>query len=374
MHENQTTQIAVVDRSLASYTREFYDGLVSALTGNGGSGNIVVAKILSDWLNPWDESDLAPRIGKLVHTPPLVFSWPRGTVWPGTNLWRTLSALDPQLLVVREYSPYSFLALLWGKIHKRKTAISTDVGEDYKMGSRRLDPLQKLMHSFANQLADGIIACTADAERLATKIGRPCILAPHAIDTLLYTPGDLQRSPRGRIRILQVSGFYPWKGIDLILEAFTISLRRNPQLELRIIGGGDPSPYRALIRQLGISDRVSIQGFQGTGQLIEEYRQADIFTLSSRTDTLGVVAHEAAACGLPLIISSRAGASEIFVGPGINGFVEDPEQPELFAARIEELARHGGLRETMGTASRQMALKWCVKKTAQRTADWLSQL
>jgi glycosyltransferase involved in cell wall biosynthesis len=279
-------------------------------------------------------------------------------------------------MIVREYNPYTIFAFIWAKLHRHKVVISTDVGPGFRYGSRSLTITQIIVQGLVNRAADGMIACTSAAERRAKSIHLPSVLAPHAVDSDIYKPTqkETEKSKSDRIRVIQVSGFFHWKGVDLLLNAFSSALFQDDRLELRIVGSGDFAPYLQMARRLGINDRVSFSGFVDVDELVKEYCAADIFILTSRTDTLGVVAHEAACCGLPMLVSSHAGASEIFLEEGVNGFSINPLDSEMISDRILQLARDPKLRAKMGKASRKIGEKWCVKKNADRTSAWLKSL
>jgi glycosyltransferase involved in cell wall biosynthesis len=373
--EQEQFQILVVDRRLASYSRNFYDCLIETYS-SPPQGAIIVASSSSIPLNPWKSSELVPRVAQLIQTLPARFFWPRGTVWPTRALWKMLNSLTFTALIIREYNPYAILAFLWAKFHRHKVVISTDVGPGFRYGSQRLTITQKIVQGLANRAADGMIACTRDAERRAESIHLPSILAPHAVDSDIYKPSQnaTEKSKSDRIRVIQVSGFFHWKGVDLLLNAFSLALFQDDRLELHVVGSGDSAPYLQMARQLGINDRVFFSGFVDVDELVKEYCGSDIFILTSRTDTLGVVAHEAACCGLPLLISSHAGASEVFLEEGVNGFSINPLDSEMISDRIIQLARDPKLRAKMGQASRKIGEKWCVKKNADRTSAWLKLL
>ena len=373
--EQEQFQIVVVDRRLASYSRNFYDCLIETYS-SPPQGAIIVSSASAIWLNPWKSSELVPKVARLIHSQPAKYTWPRGTVWPTRALWRKLNSLSFTFLIIREYNPFTVLAFLWAKLHRHKVVISTDVGPGFRYGSQSLTITQKIVQGLANRASDGMIACTRAAERRAESIHQASILAPHAVDSDIYKPTQkaTERSKSDRIRVIQVSGFFHWKGVDLLLNAFSSALFQDDRLELCIVGSGDFSPYLQMARQLGSNDRVSFSGFVDVDELVKEYCAADIFILTSRTDTLGVVAHEAACCGLPMLVSSHAGASEIFLEEGVNGFSINPLDSEMISDRILQLARDPKLRAKMGKASRKIGEKWCVKKNADRTSAWLKSL
>ena len=99
-----------------------------------------------------------------------------------------------------------------------------------------------------------------------------------------------------------------------------------------------------------------------TGGLVEEelaqrYVDADVFALLSRHETWGVVVNEAAASGLPLVLSDRVGAAYDLLQNGENGFLVPADDVEAAAAALRKL-RDPELRRRMGARSRELVADW----------------
>jgi glycosyltransferase involved in cell wall biosynthesis len=165
------------------------------------------------------------------------------------------------------------------------------------------------------------------------------------------------------------------KGYDLLFKSLaSLPGSECPPWVLTCYGSGSTQSFQELADSLGIGKRVSFSTFLGVNELIQAYQAADLFVLATRSDTYGIVVHEAAACGLPLIVSRYAGASEVLVEEGVNGYVIDPDNTQEFAAKILRLLKDPQLRRSYGARSRQLAEHWDVKRNAERTYDWLTQL
>jgi glycosyltransferase involved in cell wall biosynthesis len=121
--------------------------------------------------------------------------------------------------------------------------------------------------------------------------------------------------------------------------------------KIRIVGPGDDQWARAKAAEHGVSDLTEWLGFLTKQQLIQALASADVFVLPTREDTYAVVVHEAACLSLPLIISQHAGAAEVLVNEGVNGYVIDPEDTANFAGRMKQLM-DSDLRKVMATESR----------------------
>ena len=83
--------------------------------------------------------------------------------------------------------------------------------------------------------------------------------------------------------------------------------------------------------------------------LAREYREADLFALTSIEEGLAFVVMEAMAAGLPVVVTDRVGADQ--VEDGVNGFVIESRNPSALAQRIGELIQDADLRERLGAAA-----------------------
>lgn len=157
--------------------------------------------------------------------------------------------------------------------------------------------------------ADRMIAVSAAAAaEIERKVGvRPSVL-PNGTDGSAFRPAPVPR-PRPPCPVfLAVAGLNPQKGIDHLLGAFARVLAVRPTARLRIAGGGpDEGVLRALARTLGVADQVEWLGRVARERVPELFREADVFVLSSRHESLGMVVIEALASGLPVVATDCGG-------------------------------------------------------------------
>jgi glycosyltransferase involved in cell wall biosynthesis len=111
-----------------------------------------------------------------------------------------------------------------------------------------------------------------------------------------------------------------------------------------------------LARELGV--RLHLLGNLGEEALARAYVAADVFALLSLHETWGVVVNEAAASGLPLLLSDRVGAARDLLQDGESGFLVDTEDLSGTAVALERLAADAALRKAMGARSRQLVRGW----------------
>ena len=92
-------------------------------------------------------------------------------------------------------------------------------------------------------------------------------------------------------------------------------------------------------------------------RVIEAYAAADVFALLSRHEPWGVVVNEAAACGLPLVLSDRVGAAPDLLREGENGFLVPADDVAAAARALGKLA-DPETRRRMGERSAEIARDW----------------
>lgn len=359
--------IVLIIRELVPYWEEAIDALaiawerkgkVTVISGGGGS----------DELHPWDSPQGNMTRATLITIPPRNSSLLK-TVWPSSKMWKVLSELDPQIVIIHEYSPFVLLSgLVWAKSSNRPCVLTSDVGPVQR---RLLSISQRLVHEIVNTAVDAVLARTQDAFNQSLISQKTGLLSPHAIDTRFYrrkaTP------PRIPKRLVQVGSLIPRKGVDLLLRAFALAKRKREDIELVLIGAGDHEGARRLATELAVSDSVQIFGFLNPDDLVEQYRRSDAFVLASRFDSYGVVVHEAAAAGLPLVVSKFAGASATLVEAGRNGYQIDPHDEAEFSSALLNVL-DPDLNERFSSESRKISEQFDLVTVATQTATWLSQL
>lgn len=137
---------------------------------------------------------------------------------------------------------------------------------------------------------------------------------------------------------LYVGRFAQTKGIDILLQAF--ELYRNQyrgDWTLTCIGNG---PMANLLEsaQQKYPEAITLKAFSSQAALVDQARNAGAFVLPSREDPWGVVVHEFATAGLPLILSEFVGARPQFLIDGLNGFTFHQNSPEQLALQMHKIA------------------------------------
>lgn len=134
-----------------------------------------------------------------------------------------------------------------------------------------------------------------------------------------------KKKKSGILNLLSVGRLEKQKGFDLLLNAFAELLKTRQDVLLRIAGEGSQMPMlQNLTYKLGIQNKVSYIGLVSNKRLINEYRNADIFVLSSRAEGHSIAMLEACMVGLP-VIATDVGDNRLLVRTGWNGILVQSE-------------------------------------------------
>jgi glycosyltransferase involved in cell wall biosynthesis len=159
--------------------------------------------------------------------------------------------------------------------------------------------------------------------------------------------------------LVAVGNLYPVKGHAVLLRALGGLLRSgeiaNVPWRLAIAGRGEEEEgLRALAREEGIADRVTLLGFRR--DVPDILAAADIFVMPSLSEGLPLALVEAMAAGLPVVVSDVGGVPEVAVA-GREAILVPPGEPALLAEGLARLLRDPSARVTMGRAARERALR-----------------
>ena len=155
--------------------------------------------------------------------------------------------------------------------------------------------------------------------------------------------------------VLSVARLVREKGLDTLVRA--VAAAGDSRLLLVAAGEGPQrGPLTALAQSSGV--RLVLTGDVEWERIVELYASADVFALLSEREPWAVVVNEAAACGLPLVLSDRVGAAHDLLRDGENGRLVHAGDVEGAARALRGLAAEPELRRTQGARSRELAADW----------------
>ncbi|KQT41977.1 glycosyl transferase [Aureimonas sp. Leaf454] len=210
-----------------------------------------------------------------------------------------------------------------------------------------------------------LVTCTAanaaHLKGLAPDPGRVALVY-HGLDFSRFPPPAARRAsardgsdPEDGVRILTVGRLVDKKGYHGLIEALGL-LPKSLSFTLDIVGGGPlKAELKTLAARLGLSDRVRFLGSMAQAEILNLYREADLFALNCRIsddgdrDGLPNVLMEAQSQGL-LCLSTRVSAVPELLVDGKTGLIVEPDDPAALAAALARAIGDPGLRARLGAA------------------------
>ena len=204
--------------------------------------------------------------------------------------------------------------------------------------------------------SDAILAnAPAERDQLVEYYGAPperVEIVPPGVDHAFFSPGPA-RGARAALGLgdhpvlLFVGRIQPLKGVDVAIGA--LAQLGRPDAVLLVVGGasgaegdGEVARVHALVDELGLAGRVQFVPPQPHHLLSSYYRAADVVLVPSRSESFGLVALEAAACGTP-VVAAAVGGLRTLVQDGETGFLVDSRDPAAYAERVRRILDDGEL-------------------------------
>ena len=222
------------------------------------------------------------------------------------------------------------------------------------------------------------VSCTEEERQFVSLYGPPPgsleIVAP-GVEHAFFAPGDKKGARKAlglsdHPVLLFVGRIQPLKGVDVAVEALAALDRKDAHL--LIVGGasgaeGDAyfAAVQALITQHRLNDRVHFIAPQPHHLLSTYYRAADVVLVPSRSESFGLVALEAAACGTPVVANAVGGLLTV-VEHGRTGFLVANRKPEIFAEHIAQILDNAHMTTAMSAAAAENATRYTWSFAAAR--------
>jgi glycosyltransferase involved in cell wall biosynthesis len=155
--------------------------------------------------------------------------------------------------------------------------------------------------------------------------------------------------------VLSVARLAPEKRLDVLVQA--LAAAGDSRLLLVVAGeGAERETLEELAAEAGV--RARLVGDVEWERIVELYVSADVFALVSEREPWAVVVNEAAACGLPLLLSERVGAAHDLLRDGENGVLVAAGDVVGTSEALRSLAADPDRRRAMGVRSREVARDW----------------
>lgn len=211
---------------------------------------------------------------------------------------------------------------------------------------------------------------SADRERIE--------IVPPGVDHEVFLAGtsDQRAADRaalgldGRPALLFAGRIQPLKGADLAVR--TLAELDDPRAVLLVVGGpsgvdgtAELERIHELVYELGVVEQVRFVPPQPHERLAAFYRAVDVCLVPSRSESFGLVALEAAACGTPVVAASVGGLCSL-VDDGLTGFLVEGRAPQDFAGPASLLLDDPDLAAAMGLSAEARSRRYAWSITAAR--------
>lgn len=250
------------------------------------------------------------------------------------------------------------------------------------------DPERLLTEEEVIARSDCVIASTPFEfddllEHYSASPERLCV-SPPGVDHDIFAPGPREeardRLGLGDERIILYAGrVQQHKGTSLAVQALGLLPDEfrdgtGPAV-LHVVGAasgldGDAEMGRCrdIATATGITDRVRFFEPVRHPVLADHYRAADVVVVPSRSESFGLVAAEAQACGIPVVASNTGGLPYV-VNASESGLLVEGHDPAAYAAAIRAILEHRGFAERLGTGALAFAERFSWDATATRMLE-----
>jgi glycosyltransferase involved in cell wall biosynthesis len=224
-------------------------------------------------------------------------------------------------------------------------------------------------------LADHII-CFTDIEKInLTELGidKGKISVIHnGIDTSHFYP-DPSLKKEVPPQILWIGRFVPGKGIEYLIDAFSLVQEKQRDVQLVLVGDGPRKNYiKDMITKKGLTSKVRIIDFIENIRLFELYNRSKIFVLPSLMEGVPRTLLEAMACGIPVIVTKLPHLERIIHG---SGYTIPPKDPVSLAEKINLILDNDGLASELGSNGiKVIERNYSWQDTQQKTLDVYQKL
>jgi glycosyltransferase involved in cell wall biosynthesis len=251
------------------------------------------------------------------------------------------------LRALHRSSYYALLCFLERRVYRRKSlrlaAVSTHTA--------------KQMAQYFGRKDLKITPCGVDLSHFSSSARRT--LRTKARNELQYSPED--------IVVLLIGNDLRNKGLLVLLEA--LNRLRDLPWKLCVVGSDATAEFQSVINSMNFEKRVHF--YPETSDILSFYAAADIYAAPSQEDSFNLPVLEAMACGLPVIVSVKAGVSE-FLTDGEDGILlAEPEDSELLAKILSGLLQSNELREKLGLNGEKKAQTFTWDRHAALVEDML---
>ena len=393
--------VAVFSRNLAAgLKKRGHKVLVLAPSTNGEFGvekdeenGVTVVRLSStkmhlypDQINkvPEKKDVLGVKIPRLVYKNGLNVSYT-----PYSEIKKVLDEFQPDIIHNQTPGPIALAVFRYAK-KRNIPLVATDhaypdnLTQQVKLPDLVKSPINKAMNAYfisflkrseyATMPTEQAVADLIPKNRKHFKV--PVEAISNGIDLSRFAKGRANKDiyerydiPKGKPIVLYVGRVDPEKSLDILVDAFTEVHEKIPEAQLVIVGDGTARPMlEKIAKESGTAENVHFLGRIVGDDLPQIYRTGTVFAITSKTETQSIVLLEAMATGLPCV-AVRAGAIPELVKTSRNGYLCEPDDPDIVAKCIVNILAKDERRERMSAESLKIVRKHDISHTLTRMEE-----
>ena len=242
------------------------------------------------------------------------------------------------------------------------------------------------------ECSDAVLAsCTVEADQIESLYGGDpgrIRIVPPGVDHAFFGPGHRPQARRalglpqdGRL-LLFVGRIQPLKCADVAIETLAELVGDGSGERYRLVIVGGPSGPHGEKSLQGLHDAADARGVRDLVHFVDPqphellssyYRAADVCVVPSRSESFGLVALEAAACGTPVVASAVGGLTTL-VDHGHTGFLVDEANPGAYADAVRSIFDEPLAAERLSTASVLRARRYTWRAAARSLVELHDEL
>ena len=286
------------------------------------------------------------------------------------KIWSKLNELKPDIVITVGYIPTYLFAFIWAKFHGVPHIAMTDGTAQSEQG---LSWLHRFLRKIVLKQSTSFVGACEGSLDLFRQYGAPedrlhksYLCADNAVFNQPATTNPVDFIFCGR--------FLSFKRPLFALEVALASAKLlNRKTSIDFVGSGELEPeMRTFSKEIAEFVDTRFLGYATQAELPYRYKEAKIFLFPTEGDVWGVVANEACASGLPVIVSPYAGVSGELIIDGSNGFICELEV-DLWAEVAAKLLADTDLYQTFSQNSRTQVAEYSFDNSAKGLSEAIMQ-
>lgn len=286
------------------------------------------------------------------------------------KIWRLLNKLQPNIVITTGYIPTFLFAFLWAVFHNVPHVAMTDGTAD---SEKSLSWLHRLVRWVVLGLSSAFVGACKGSSKLFLQYGVPksrihkaCLCTDNEKFSRLPPANPSDFIYCGRF----VAHKRPLFALQVAQHVATILGRRT---SIDFVGSGSmESALHTYAKEIAELVDCRFLGYASQAELPQRYADAKIFLFPSEWDPWGVVANEACASGLPVIVSPHAGVAGELIVEGKNGYIRELDIEKWVEAAVT-LLTDDKLYLRFSQNSRKLVAEYNFDASAQGLIDAIKQ-